>query len=559
MGGTIDCTEQEERVFSTLLDVVRERQLSVTLRAAGGWVRDKLLGLDSDSPDVDLAVDCMSGKALAEKVAHHLEQRNGHQSSNESSSKVGVIAANPEQSKHLETATMRLHGVNIDFVNLRAEEYAQDSRIPFAGFGTPSEDAFRRDLTINSLFYNLHTRSVEDFTQFGMQDLRNGIVRTPLAPRQTLLDDPLRALRAIRFASRFGFAFNTELLHACYDPEVKEALRSKVTPERVGIELDCMLNGPAPHRSLSFVTRLELFSSTFVPKIEQDVNLPPQTGWLCAHCSHVLSRILQRVVFDSTSEANIDCDSLRLLRLAAYLLPMKDVQIPAGKKGKILPFSDAAVRSALKLKAKDAEAMPHLHNCAMYFKELMERSDEPSRLDIGLEIRRAKRMWRESLLLGALMLEKDVLILPVTLALSNDDNKVAEHVRHVVEQTIPSPDSTAFESAAANERKIESEGKAKGAEYAAERALWLLAQIDAYKLKDAWQEKPLLDGKRVMETLGWNKGGPELGQALDKLMEWQLANPSAGEDDARAFLRAQHAKNDWKHDVDNGMTGKSGA
>jgi tRNA nucleotidyltransferase (CCA-adding enzyme) len=97
------------------------------------------------------------------------------------------VARNPDQSKHLETAMVTVLGLDVDLVNLRSEVYADDSRIPsevvrvvlylcelqpqranpdrLKGFGTPLEDALRRDITINSLFYNVHTHSVEDHTR----------------------------------------------------------------------------------------------------------------------------------------------------------------------------------------------------------------------------------------------------------------------------------------------------------------------------------------------------------------------------------------------------------
>ena len=87
-----------------------------------------------------------------------------------------------EQSKHLEVACMKVHGIMIDLVNLRAEDYTEDSRIPTIRIGTPKEDAMRRDLTINSMFYNINESKVEDYTEKGIPDLKAGIVRTPLEP-----------------------------------------------------------------------------------------------------------------------------------------------------------------------------------------------------------------------------------------------------------------------------------------------------------------------------------------------------------------------------------------
>ena len=72
-----------------------------------------------------------------------------------------VIKASCDQSKHLETATCRIKGIDLDFVNLRGEEYTNNSNVVF---GTPLQDAERRDLTINSLFYNINENTIEDFT-----------------------------------------------------------------------------------------------------------------------------------------------------------------------------------------------------------------------------------------------------------------------------------------------------------------------------------------------------------------------------------------------------------
>ena len=84
-------------------------------------------------------------------------------------------------------------------MNLRKEEYDDSSRIPSISIGTPLEDAYRRDLTINSLFYNVNTGTVEDFTMRGVSDLHDRLVRTPLPAIETFREDPLRLLRAVRF------------------------------------------------------------------------------------------------------------------------------------------------------------------------------------------------------------------------------------------------------------------------------------------------------------------------------------------------------------------------
>lgn len=91
--------------------------------------------------------------------------------------------------------------------------------------GTPLDDALRRDLTINSLFYNVHTHLVEDHTRLGLEDLSARIARTPLPPRQTFFDDPLRVLRCVRFAARFGLEIEEGVAEAARDPEIQVSRR----------------------------------------------------------------------------------------------------------------------------------------------------------------------------------------------------------------------------------------------------------------------------------------------------------------------------------------------
>lgn len=159
----IHLTDAEDQLC-TLLDeftrhLEKEKDVRTTCRISGGWVRDKLLGQDSN--DIDICLSDMMGVPFVEQFVAYLSE-NKHIPVN----KVAKIESNPGQSKHLETARTTLFDIELDFVNLRSEEYAEHSRIPTEiKFGTPLEDALRRDITINSLFYNVHTRSVEDLTE----------------------------------------------------------------------------------------------------------------------------------------------------------------------------------------------------------------------------------------------------------------------------------------------------------------------------------------------------------------------------------------------------------
>ena len=245
-------------------------------RIAGGWVRDKLLGLPSH--DLDVSLSSMTGHHFALFLKAYLEsevfpctplarEMQEAAPSHVRISHIGKIAANPEQSKNLETATARVLGFDLDFVNLRKEVYEGTHRIPIMSFGTPLEDAMRRDMTVNALFYNVHTAAIEDWTQHGLADLRDGIVRTPMDPTATFTDDPLRILRCVRFGSRFGYAIHPDILAALAAPAspLHAALASKVSRERVGIEVDKMLSGRDPRYALQLLSQLQLYWVVFMP------------------------------------------------------------------------------------------------------------------------------------------------------------------------------------------------------------------------------------------------------------------------------------------------------
>lgn len=281
---TSDLTENEANVRRLLLDtadyICSRKDAKPTLRFAGGWVRDKLLGSTSD--DIDVAIDNMTGYDFGHAMKAFVSSPEGKSSyiSTEQGKKIignlALIPANPEKSKHLATAVVTLYGLSVDFVNLRKETYAENSRTPDMEFGTAEEDALRRDSTVNALFYNIHTSEVEDFTGRGFADLERKIIKTPLLPLQTFRDDPLRVLRHIRFASRLGFSIASEDKQAMKDPSIRDEFRLrinrtatqstagkvkgharksatelKISRERVGIEISKMLKGkqgPTSHQ-----------------------------------------------------------------------------------------------------------------------------------------------------------------------------------------------------------------------------------------------------------------------------------------------------------------------
>ncbi|KAH7244020.1 uncharacterized protein BKA55DRAFT_691833 [Fusarium redolens] len=170
------------------------RQQSVTqeleIWITGGWVRDRLLGIPCS--DLDIALSTMTGVQFGNLLAEFLEQ-------NEASYRQRALNLGIEFKKfngfHTTKKNLdKIFGLDLDLVNLRKEVYDDNCRTPKMEFGTAEEDAFRRDATANALFLDLQNRKVADFTRKGLDDLYAGIMRTPLEPRQTFLDDPLRKL-----------------------------------------------------------------------------------------------------------------------------------------------------------------------------------------------------------------------------------------------------------------------------------------------------------------------------------------------------------------------------
>ncbi|EJW04089.1 hypothetical protein EDEG_01611 [Edhazardia aedis USNM 41457] len=255
--------EKEKLLFDDIKSLITSKNLGITPRVAGGWVRDKLLNLDNY--DIDITLDTVSGYEFA-----ILFKENSH----EKTSSIGLIKMNPEKSKHLETATMFVNGMSIDFLQLRTEKYLDSSRIPTVVVGNPTEDSFRRDITINTLFYNIMTDEIEDFTKMGLNDLKLGIIRTPLDPLKTFIDDPLRILRVFRFSCAYGFEITKEIFAALENKEIKHCLKDKVSNERIGIEIKKIISTKNACKVFRHFIVYDLFESVF--KYKKPENYTPE-------------------------------------------------------------------------------------------------------------------------------------------------------------------------------------------------------------------------------------------------------------------------------------------
>ena len=253
----------EKEIFDLLLAVAKET--GSTLRVAGGWVRDRLLNKVND--DIDISIDNMSGYEFAQKVSEYAQKHNI-----EGVSRPSEIQANPEQSKKLATGVIHVFGMSIDFVQLRKDvDYPEDSRIPETEIGTPEEDARRRDFTVNALFYNINTGEIEDYVG-GREDLKKKLIKTPIDPLTSFTDDPLRILRAIRFAARFGFDIDPKTKGAIKNEKIQELFKNKVSKERVAKEIYKMFITKRPDYAAKLIYELGLRDELFYidPELAHD-------------------------------------------------------------------------------------------------------------------------------------------------------------------------------------------------------------------------------------------------------------------------------------------------
>lgn len=226
-------------VFHIISDAAEE--IGTRAFVIGGYVRDCFLGRAND--DIDVVVEG-SGIALAEAVADLVKRKEKH------NCHISVF-------RNFGTAMLKYRGQEVEFVGARKESYNRNSRKPIVEDGTLEDDQKRRDFTINAMAFSLQKEDygalVDPFG--GIRDLAAGVIRTPLEPETTYSDDPLRMLRAVRFATKLS----TDEITFSIVPESLEAMRkmkdrmSILSQERIAEELNKMLLCRKPSMAFSLM------------------------------------------------------------------------------------------------------------------------------------------------------------------------------------------------------------------------------------------------------------------------------------------------------------------
>jgi putative nucleotidyltransferase with HDIG domain len=236
----INCSEKEQFVFEKIAHAAAA--LGTPAYLIGGFVRDKLIGRPTKDADIVCAGD---GIALAKKVAESL---------------------NPKPAvawfKNFGTAQIKWNDWEIEFVGARKESYRDESRKPEVEPGTIEDDQLRRDFTINAMAISLNEPDygvlIDPFD--GRGDLDQKLIRTPLDPLRTFSDDPLRMLRAIRFATQLGFTIVEPALKAIKEDAQRIRI---VSQERITDELNKIIMTPKPSIGFDLLYRTGLLKIIF--------------------------------------------------------------------------------------------------------------------------------------------------------------------------------------------------------------------------------------------------------------------------------------------------------
>ncbi|GAV52503.1 hypothetical protein ZYGR_0AG04940 [Zygosaccharomyces rouxii] len=474
------------------------------LRITGGWVRDKLLGYDSH--DLDIAINLMTGEQLAIQLGDYL--RENYSKYKVTPNNVHKIDKNPEKSKHLETATTKLFGMEVDFVNLRSEEYTEQSRIPIVKFGTPEEDALRRDATLNALFYNIKQNKVEDFTRKGVEDLKSGILRTPLPPRQTFLDDPLRVLRLIRFASKYNFKIDDEALNEMNNSDINKAFGSKVSKERIGVEVDKILRGPNPLLGISLIQQAHIDNVVFV--WNNDLGLVEfnkehcddwnsideiyQSGQLNLHIKQLVTSLpgfVNKWPALQSHWENPTSNFKKCLLLSTLLLPFSQLRIIWNAKKKTnntMSVTEGILKDDLKIGKNESAQVAKIVDSNKQYAEMVSefyiRRNQPGfgRSFVGNFLRMYKGDWE----------------------IAHFTSFFLQHLQN--EQV--------------------------DAQYE-----FFHKYIFEQNLQNCHELRPLINGKEMASSLGL-KGGPWLGEINDRAIFWQLDNPNGTKEQLLEFIKS---------------------
>ncbi|PHH89963.1 hypothetical protein CDD83_4853 [Cordyceps sp. RAO-2017] len=517
---TIDLLPSERLVRELLLECAQHFP-GLEMWITGGWVRDRLLGIPSS--DLDFALSNVTGRVFGEMLEQVSAKPEVEAKYRQRAAELGipytrftrfhVMERNDSKAKKLETAGGKLFGLEVDLVNLRKEVYDGQSRNPEMEFGTPEEDAFRRDATVNSLFFHLQKQEVVDLTGQGLDDLEAKIMRTPLDPRQTFMDDPLRALRLIRLGSKLGFAIDPQAMRCMREKDIQQALDTIITRDRFGIELFKIMKGSNPVDAFQYLFDANLYTPVFarlnspiLPALETqfpDPGSATSPSWPATwpRAFRLLDRLLKEdSILGKTIQTEANAEYL--WTMAAYT-PFAELRKTMLRQA--VDEATTALRTTAKISKLFEKALRNFDSIRTTVDTVAsEPETPPSRSLVGMAIRSWGENWTTQ----------------VTYVL------LAEAV---YAEKMPPPQGSLGSSPSTDEP--------------------LLARYSAFAdfvhdnaLLEAHLQRPLLNGNEIQALFGLQRGGKFLKTAIDGLVEWQFDHTESGIEDAKTWLLGQRAK-----------------
>ncbi len=461
----ISLNEKEKEIFNFLLSHNIKKTI---FRVAGGWVRDKLLGKNSE--DIDITLDNITGQEYISNLKNEKVEFREIKNSNLKSS-------------HLQTATIEIFNKTIDIVNLRKEIYKEKSRVPEISLGTPEEDSLRRDITINSLFYNINTNQIEDFTKKGIDDLKNSIIRMTKESKISFNEDPLRMLRVIRFASRFQFKLDNDIIDNINKEFFIKLFNDILSNERIEKELSCMMENIYAYSSVYLLFKFNLLKSCL--KFEEGKN---EDYIKCVNMM-ILGNCLKEQFW-----SNFNKQDVKILNYALLTSPFKNYQRKIKKNNEI--GSKIILSQILKIPNNEVNDIMSIINNINIIKKLVFQN-KLERLIIGLAFRNIKEKYITKIIILSICEEYIE---------NNNQNEIIENL---------------------NKEKFN---------------LIIKKYEDFYKylidehLDKINEMKPLLNGKDIKKELNISDG-KQIGTLLTYLIEEQIKNPKITKDEAIIFLK----------------------
>ena len=468
-------TEKEKQCFSIIMDILKKHNLTSTIcRVAGGWVRDKLLGKESD--DIDIALNDMKGSTFANLINEELYP---------GKNKVGIIQQNVEKGKNLETATIKINQTWIDLVNLRCEDKNK--------IGTPLTDAERRDLSINSLFYNINEGKVEDFTNKGIKDLENGIIETPIDAEITFKDDPLRILRMIRFAIKYKFriGYNINNYIEKNKDNIIKNFYENISKERIEKELYKIFNMDNSSFAIAYLCKFNILDIILLTK-DYDAETNYDNIFLKIANIYILGEYLltkRQIFYIEMSPENFNKVDFSLLLVTLYFRNKKNNNDNSLMNQQILKFTYKTSTDYLK---------SNYLMCA-YFDELYNliNQENYNRLLIGKALRKITYKNILPCLYASIAYEY---------VEKNQLNNLMDNINDNCLQNI------------------------------IEKNKRFLNYIKNEDMMHIDKMKPLFNGKELLEKLNM-KAGKELGILIEYLLDEQIKEPKLSKDDAIELLK----------------------